>query len=122
MEAVIAGRAAAGFFVPEVEAVLQRFALVRAGKVDDHGRAAAQRRTAAGIEIDIKVKMRVCIDKAGEEQLARNVDDLGIRAGQSRCNGDDFLALDENVCVLTAGGVDDGAAAENFFHTRQLLF
>ena len=119
VEAVVAGGAAVGLLVPQVKAVLQSLAFVRAGKVDDHGRAAAQCGAAAGAEVvggrcvaDIQIKVCVRVDEAGEKQLAGNVDDLRIRAGKPRRDGGDLLAVNEDVGGLTAGCVDDGAAAK----------
>ena len=114
--------------MPEIQTVLQRFPFVRTGKVDDHGRAATQCGAAAGIKIvggrrvaDVEIKMRVCVDKTGEEQLAGNIYDLRAAAGKARSDCCDLLSVDEDVSGLTARGVDHGAAAKYFFHTRQLL-
>ena len=66
------------------ESGLQRLALVRAGEIDDHRRAAAQGAARAGVEIvggrgiaDVEVEMRMRVDEAGEKQLALHRDDLG---------------------------------------------
>ena len=119
VEAIIAARAAIGLFVPEIEAVLQRLALVRAGEVDDHGRAAVDGAARAGVEVvgggsaaDVEVEVRVGVDETREEQLARHVDDGCAVRGQVFADGEDLFALDQHVGRAGSGGGDDGAAFE----------
>ena len=119
VEAIIAARAAVGLFVPEIEAVLQRLALVRAGEVDDEGRAAVDGAARAGVEVvggggaaDVEVEVRVGVDETREEQLAGHVDDGCAVRGQVFADGEDLFALDQHVGRAGSGGGDDGAAFE----------
>ena len=119
VEAIIAARAAVGLFVPEIEAVLQRLALVRAGEVDDEGRAAVDGAARAGVEVvggggvaDVEVEVRVGVDETREEQLAGHVDDGCAVRGQVFADGEDLFALDQHVGRAGSGGGDDSAAFE----------
>ena len=119
VEAVIAARTAVGLFVPEIEAVAQRLTLVGAGKVDDHGRAAADGAARAGFKIvgrggvaDVEIKMRVGVDKAREEQLAADVHDGGPVRGQMFADLDDAFPVDQKIGDTGTGCGDDGAAFE----------
>ena len=130
VEAVVARGAAVCLLVPQVKTVLQRFALVRAGEVNDHGRAAAQRGASAGIKIvgrrgvaHVEVKVGMRVDETGEEQLAADIDKLGLGTGQRSADFYDLLAVDKEIGCLTAVRVYDGAALEKLFHKEsQLLF
>ena len=119
VEAVIAARTAVGLFVPEIEAVAQRLTLVGAGKVDDHGRAAADGAARARFKIvgrggvaDVEIKMRVGVDKAREEQLAADVHDGGPVRGQMFADLDDGFPVDQKIGDTGTGCGDDGAAFE----------
>ena len=90
--------------MPEVEAVLQRLALVRAGEIDDHRRAAAQGAARAGVEVvggrgvaDVEVEVRMRVDEAGEKQLALHRDDLGLCVCEILTDADDLLVLDQQI-------------------------
>ena len=123
VEAVIAARAAVGLLVPEVESVLQRLALVRAGEIDDHRRAAAQGAARAGVEVvggrgiaDVEVEVRMCVDEAGEEQLALHRDNCGLCVCEILTDADDLLVLDQQIGDLRTGGGNDRSALEQQFH------
>ena len=114
--------------MPAGKAGVERFALVRAGKVDDGRRAAAQGGAAAGVEVvrcdgvaDLKVEVCVRVEKAGEQQLAADVDHLGLRAGKRLADGLDAFAVDEQIGFPAAGSADDHAAFQQLFHTNPLL-
>ena len=117
MEAIVARRAAVCFLVPQIQTKLQRLALVRAGEVDDHRRAAAQRGAPAGVEVvrcrcvaDVQIKMCVRVNETGEEELPADINDLRVVAFDIRRDLHDRLVGDQNVCPLSAGGIDDDTA------------
>ena len=129
VEAVVAAGLPVRLLMPAGKAGVERFALVRAGKVDDGRRAAAQGGAAAGVEVvrcdgvaDLKVEVCVRVEKAGEQQLAADVDLLGLRAGKRLADGLDAFAVDEQIGFPAAGSADDHAAFQQLFHTNPLLF
>ena len=125
VEAVVARAFAVGLFVPEIKTVGKRLALVRAGEVDDGGRAAADGAAGAGREIvgggriaHVEIEVRVRVDEAGEEVAAGNVRHLGAfcLGGGDVADLRDLLAVEQDVRAAGAAGRDDKAAPEQFFH------
>ena len=111
--------------MPEGKAVGECLALVRAGKVDDSRRAAADGAARAGLEIvggrrvaHVQIEMRVRVDEAGEEVAAGNIHRLGAaRLFSGNVAGPrNLLAADEHIRAAGAAGRDDEAASEQFFH------
>ena len=119
VEAVVAARPAVGLLVPEVEAVLQALALVRAGEIDDHRRAAANGAARAGVKVvrrrriaHVKVKMRVRVDKAREQELSRHIDHVRFRARDMFRDPLDLLAVYQHVQLRRAAAGHHDTALE----------
>ena len=128
VEAIVAAGPAVGLFVPEIKPVTQRLALIRAGEVDDHRCAAVDGAARAGVKVvggrgvaDVEVKMRMRVDKAGEEQLAAHVDDLCAIHCQSFADSSDLLAVHQHIRNAGACRRDDRAALEQRFHDQIIL-
>ena len=123
MEAIVAGGFAVGLLMPQLQAIGQGFPLVGAGKVNDQGGAAPQRRSGARGKVigrggiaDIQVKMGVGVDEAGEQQLSRHIHHLCLRAGQILPQLDDGLAVHQHIHGRSAGAGNHPAALEQQFH------
>ena len=108
--------------------VYTQFGMIRAGEVDDHRRAAVDGAARAGVKVvggrgvaDVEVKMRMRVDKAGEEQLAAHVDDLCAVHCQSFADSSDLLAVHQHIRNAGACRRDDRAALEQRFHNQIIL-
>ena len=105
--------------MPEVKTIAQRLPLIRAGKVNDHCGAAANGAAGAGVKVvccgciaDVQIKMRVCVDEAGEQQLAADIDDCGTVRGEIFPDCGNFLTADQYVCDTGTGSGYNGTALE----------
>ena len=83
MEAIVTRGFPVRLLMPQRQPVAERLALVGTRKVNDHRRTAADRAAGTGGKVvrrgrvtDVKVKMRVRIDEARKQELARHVHDL----------------------------------------------
>ena len=83
MEAIVTRGFPVRLLMPQRQPVAERLALVGTRKVNDHRRTAADRAAGAGGKIvrrcgiaDVEIKMRVRIDEARKQELARHVHDL----------------------------------------------
>ena len=96
-------------------------------EVDDRGRASPGRGAGAGLErvtregaAEWQLHVRVGVDAARNDVLAARIDDgvdgcRQVRAEQFRAgreDGDDLLAVDEDIGRSPPGGGDDGAAGD----------
>ena len=111
--------------MPQPQTVMERIALIGAGKVDDGGGAAPQRRTGAGGEIvrrggvaHVQIKMGVGVDKAGEQQHTGHVHHLHVDGGNVAADIHDLLALDQNVGAARTFARHHGAALEQQSHHK----
>jgi len=105
-----------GLAMPFGQAVEHVLAVTLHGHVDDGGDATPRRRARTGFErvgceraTEGQLHVRVHVDTAGDDVLARGIDDLvatllgaGEPARQTDC-GDGFT-IDENVLIVDAGG------------------
>ena len=97
------------------------------GEVDDGRRTAPRCRARAGFERvarerapERQLHVRVGVDAAGDDVLGARIDDSvdgcrQVRAEQFRAgreDGDDLLAVDEDIGRSPPGGGDDGAAGD----------
>ena len=119
MEAVVAARPAVGLLVPEIEAVLEALSLVWAGKVDDHRRAAANGAVRAGVKVvrrrriaHVKVKMRVRVDKAREQELSRHIDHVRLCTRDVLRDPLDLFAVYQHVQLRRAAAGHHDTALE----------
>ena len=71
------------------------------GKIIGRGRVA-----------DVEIKMRVRVDKAGEQELCRHIHDLCALAEKVFSDGGDLLAVDQKVCLARNAAANDRAALE----------
>ena len=67
--------------------------------------------------------MDMRIDSARHNQLARRIDDFGIRGVELVANRQDCLTLDENIGFKSIRGGDDGSVLDEFFwgHSSPLM-
>ena len=98
---------------------MQTLALVGAGEVNDHRRAAADGAAGTGVKIircrriaDVQIKMRVRVNKAREQELSRHIDHIRLRAGNLRRNLFNFLAVNQHVADLRSAAGYHRAALE----------
>ena len=126
VEAVIADALAVSFLVPEFQPVAQGFALVGAGVVDNSGGAAVEgsQRTAGkvvggGGAGHVQIEVGVGVDKAGEHQLAGDIDDPGLGLGSDGA-GDlyDLFAVHQYVGLFGALAGHHRAAPEQRLHAN----
>jgi hypothetical protein len=117
MEGEIDGGFSVGFGVPFIQAGAQRTAGRRRHKIHDRGRSAEGGGLVTGVVVvggdrveHRQVEMRVG-RSAGENELAGNVDHLGVFGGRP-VDGDDRLSFDEDVGPERLGVGDERAARE----------
>ena len=123
VEAIVAPALAVGLLVPQVQAVVERFALVGAGKVHNGGGAAPDGGLGAGVKIIngggvayVQVKVGVGIDKTGHEQLAGDINGPGQGVGEIAAHLEDLLIFYQHIGPAGAPAGDHGAVFEQIFH------
>ena len=120
MEAVVTGGTSVGTSVPGLQGGGQGAAPLGLGKVQHAGGAARQSRSGAGHPVVrrlvgqalVHLKVGVGVDKAGEHQLARCLDDLAALRGQVGADGGDFVPVDPQVGGHGTLGQDEGAPTD----------
>ena len=124
MEAVVAPALAVGLPVPQIQAVVERFALVGAGKIHNGGSAAPDGRLGAAVKVisgggvaHVQIKVGVGIDKPGHEQLAGDINGPGQRVGEIAAHLENFLIFHQHVGPAGAPAGDYGAVFEQIFHS-----
>ena len=108
---------------------MQRLALVGAGKVDDGGGAAPQRRPGAAGKVirrggvaHVQIEMGVGIDKAGKQQHPGHVHHLCADGGNIAADIEDLLALHQDIGPAGALAGDHGTALEQQSHHKTSSF
>ena len=129
MEAVVAAGVAVGTGVPLVQGGLEGGPPLRLGKVQHAGGAAGQGGFGAAFPVVgglpdgalVHFKVGVGVDKAGEHQLARGVDDLAVSHRQAGADLGNFVPLHPQVGLNGALGTDQSAVLNKDGHERDLL-
>ena len=119
VEAVVDHRLALGLFHPRFPGVMKRLAAVLNGEIDDRRRPAEGRCSRPAFEIvrrrraaERHVEMRVNVDAARQDKLARRVDHFVGVCVDPRSDQRDPLLLDQHVAVVLIDSRDDGAALD----------
>ena len=109
--------------------VYTQFGMIRAGEVDDHRRAAVDGAARAGVKVvggrgvaDVEVKMRMRVDKAGEQQHPGHVHHLRADGGNIAADIEDLLALHQNIRPAGPLAGDNGTALEQQSHHKTSSF
>ena len=108
---------------------MQRLTLVGAGKVDDGGGAAPQRRPGAAGKVirrggvaHVQIEMGVGIDEAGKQQHPGHVHHLCADGGNIAADIEDLLALHQDIGPAGALAGDHGTALEQQSHHKTSSF
>ena len=112
--------------VPGIDGAQQRAVLAGQDEINQHGGPAGRRRPGAGLEglgggraHERHFQMRVRVDPAGDDIGLRGIDDLV--AGQVLADGGDLLAFDQDIGLPGPVRGEDGAALDDFAHSRPPL-
>ena len=125
MEAVVTAAVAVGLLVPQLQPLVQGFALVGAGEVHHRGGAAPQSRPAAGEKVvhrggaaHVQVEVGVGVDEARQQKLPLHVDDGGLRRGDAAGHPENLLVLHQHVRPAGAPSGHHCAPAKQIFHGK----
>ena len=129
MEAVVAAGVAIGPGVPLVQSGLEGGTPLGLGKVQHAGGAAGQGGPGAALPVVgglpdgalVHLKVGVGVDKAGEDQLARGVDDLAVPHGEVGADLGDFIPLYPQVGLHGALRADQGTVLNEDRHVVKTL-
>ena len=129
VEAVVTGALAVRLLVPQTQTVVERLALVGAGKVNDGGGAAVERGAGAAGEIirrggvaHVQIKVGVRVDKAGEQQHPGHIHYLRTDGRDVAADVQYLLALHQNIRPAGPLAGDNGTALEQQSHHKTSSF
>ena len=129
VEAVVTGALAVRLLVPQTQTVVERLALVGAGKVNDGGGAAVERGAGAAGEIirrggvaHVQIKVGVRVDKAGEQQHPGHIHHLRTDGRNVAADVQYLLALHQNIRPAGPLAGDNGTALEQQSHHKTSSF